>query len=132
MNTLLFINANSYDVEIIKSICCMLVTVTAIIAVCSFLATVLKTLFDWMKSMEIGKKSKDQNGCNESDPEEEKRKFELQKQDRAKALVKDLYEATKGKEQKDLTVTNNLIELFEKIMGYGMNNSNNSTDGEEK
>lgn len=132
MNTLLFINANSYDVEIIKSICCMLVTVTAIIAVCSFLATVLKTLFDWMKSMEIGKKSKDQNGCNESDPEEEKRKFELQKQDRAKALVKDFYEATKGKEQKDLTVTNNLIELFEKIMGYGMNNSNNSTDGEEK
>ena len=132
MNTLLFINANSYDVEIIKYICCMLVTVTAIIAVCSFLATVLKTLFDWMKSMEIGKKSKDQNGCNESDPEEEKRKFELQKQDRAKALVKDFYEATKGKEQKDLTVTNNLIELFEKIMGYGMNNSNNSTDGEEK
>lgn len=132
MNTLLFINANSYDVEIIKSICCMLVTVTAIIAVCSFLATVLKTLFDWMKSMEIGKKSKDQNGYNESDPEEEKRKFELQKQDRAKALVKDFYEATKGKEQKDLTVTNNLIELFEKIMGYGMNNSNNSTDGEEK
>lgn len=131
MNTLLFINANSYDVEIIKSICCMLVTVTAIIAVCSFLATGLKTLFDWMKNMEIGKKSKDQNGCNEPDHKEEERKFELQKQDRAKALVKDFYEVTKDKEQKkDLAVTQNLINLYEKAMGYGVNNSNNSTNGE--
>lgn len=130
MNTLLFINANSYDVEIFKSICCMLVTVTAIIAGCSVLATGLKALFDWMKSMEIGKKPKKPNEGNCPNPKEEERKNELQKQDRAKALVKDFYEATKEKEQKkDLDTAEKLLNLYERVMGYEINKTEH---GKEK
>ena len=130
MNTLLFINANSCDVEIFKSICCMLITVTAIIAGCSVLATGLKALFDWMKCMEIGKNPKKADEGNSPNPDEEKRKYELQKQDRAKALVKDFYEATKDKEQKkDLDTAEKLLKLYEKIMGY---NAKGTDHGEEK
>ena len=127
MNTLLFINANSCDVEIFKSICCMLVTVTAIIASCFVLTTGLKALFDWMKSTEIGKKAKDQNKGNEPNSQEKECKLEMQRQDRAKALVKDFYEATK-----DLTNAKKLMEMYEAVMGYNSNSKNADTNGKEK
>lgn len=124
MNTLLlFINANSCDVEIIKSICSMLVTVTAIIVSCSVLITGLKALFDWKKSkLANGKEAKSENGKT-PDPKDEERKFEMQRQDRAKALVKDFYEVTKDKDQKkDLDTAEKLLKMFEKVMGYNSNN----------
>lgn len=127
MNTLLFINANSCDVEIFKSICCMLVNVTAIIAGCSVLTTGLKALFDWMKSMEIGKNAKDQNEGKIPDSHDEERKHEMQRQDRAKALVKDFYESTK-----DLTKAGALIKMYEGVLGYNSNGTNVDTDGKEK
>lgn len=124
MNTLLFFNANSCDVEIFKSICCMLVTVTAIIAGCSVLVTGLKALFDWMKNMGIGKRPKEQEQGNNSNPQEETLKQELLRQDRAKALVKDFYEVTK-----DLTIAEKLLKMYEDIMNYEMKNKDN---GKEK
>lgn len=119
MITLLFINANCCDVEIFKSICCMLVNVTAIIAGCSVLATGLKALFDWMKSMGIGKRSIEQEKENNPDPQEKIRKQEMQMRDRAKALVKDFYEVTKDKEQKkDLATAEKLLKMYEDIIEY--------------
>ena len=115
MNTLLFINANSCDVEIFKSICCMLVTVTAIIAGCSVLAIGLKALFDWMKSMGVGKKVKEQENMKKLNSQEEERKQELQKQDRAKALVKDFYEVTKDHAPKTI---DDLLKMYKDILDY--------------
>ena len=106
MKTLFFINANNCDVQIVEAICKTVVIVAVIVAVCYFLVQSVRLVFDWMKSLGIG-----------TDSKEKERKYGLQKQDGAKALVKDFYEVTKDKEQKkDFNTTQKLLQLYQEVM----------------
>lgn len=126
MKTLLFIHANNCDVQIVEIICNTVVTMTITIAVCYLAIQVAKFIFDWMKSQEFGKQKEKQNQVEKKDTKEEERKYELQKQDRAKALVKDFFEATKDKDQqKDLQTAQNLLEMYEKVLSGNLKKTNN-------
>lgn len=133
MNTLLLILANDCDVQIVEIVCKTLVLMTVIIAIFCFLVQLSRILLDWKKTkLANDKEAKSENGKTPG-PKEEERKLELQKQDRAKALVKDFYEVTKDKDQKkDLDTTEKLLKMFEKVMGYNSNNTNVDTDEKEK
>lgn len=123
MNTLLFIHANDCDVQIVEIVCKTLVLMTVIIAIFYFFVQLSGIILDWKKTkLANNKETKSENGKT-PDPKEEERKLELQRQDRAKALVKDFYEVTKDKDQKkDLDTTERLIKMYEKVMGYNSNN----------
>lgn len=125
MKTLLFIHANNCDVQIAEIICHTLVIMTITIAACYLAVQVVKFIFDWQKSRGVSK-LEEKDKSDKKDPKEEERKYELQKQDRAKALVKDFYEATKDKDQqKDLQTAGNLLELYEKVLSGNIKNTNN-------
>ena len=50
MNTLLLINANECDVQIVERICCAVIIITIIVAVCCLLLPVVKGFFDLKKA----------------------------------------------------------------------------------
>jgi hypothetical protein len=106
MNTLLFINTNECDVQIVGTICHAAIIVTGIIVGGLIAIPLAKALLEWVKLL-----------GNTPDSKEVERNLELQKLDRAKALVKDFYEATKDKEQKkDLGTAKELLKMYEEVM----------------
>ena len=112
MGTLLFVNANGYDVQIVHIICNMIFKVTLIVAICYFLVQFVKTIYEWKKNSEIGKAS--ENACGNIPNDGEKaQKQEMQKEDRAKALVKDFYEVSDGK---NLETVERLISMYKDIL----------------
>ena len=131
MNTLLFINANFCDVQIVEIICKTVVLMTVIIAVFYFFVQLSRIILDWKKSKLLNEKDvKSENG-EAPDAKEEERKLELQRQDRAKALVKDFYEVTKDKDQKkDLDTAEKLLKMYKTVLGNNLNNTNVNADGE--
>ena len=131
MNTLLFINANFCDVQIVEIICKTVVLMTVIIAVFYFFVQLSRIILDWKKNkLTNEKEAKSENG-KIPNPKEEERKLELQRQDRAKALVKDFYEVTKDKDQKkDLDTAEKLLKMYKTVLGNNLNNTNVNADGE--
>lgn len=133
MKTLLLIHANCCDVQIVETICKTVVLMTVIIAIFYFFVQLSRIILDWKKSKLANEKEAKSEKSKTPDSKEEERKLELQRQDRAKALVKDFYEVTKDKDQKkDLDTTEKLLKMFEKVMGYNSNNTNVDTDEKEK
>ena len=115
MNTLLFINTNECDVQIVGTICHAAIIVTGIIVGGLIAIPLAKALLEWVKLL-----------GNTPDSKEVERNLELQKLDRAKALVKDFYEATKDKEQKkDLGTAKELLNMYKEIMAGNKNMTGN-------
>ena len=125
MNALLFIHANDCDVQIVEIVCKTLVRMTVIIAIFYFFVQLSIIILDWKKNkLTNEKEAKSENG-KIPNPKEEERKLELQRQDRAKALVKDFYETTK-----DLATAEKLMKMYETVLGNNPNNTNINADGE--
>ncbi len=113
MNTLL-INANCCDVQIIEIICKTIVLMTIIIAIFYFFVQLSRIVLDWKKTKLVTNKDTKTEKDKSSDSKEEVEwKLGLQKQDRAKAIVKDFFETTKDKD-----TTENLIKMYKDLMGY--------------
>lgn len=127
MNTLLFIHANCCDVQIIEMLCKTVVLMTVIIAIFYFFVQLSRIILDWKKSKLLNEKDDKSDNGKTPTPKEEERKLELQRQDRAKALVKDFYETTK-----DLATAEKLMKMYETVLGNNPNKINVNADEKEK
>ncbi len=107
------LNAINFDIPLISIIGFCLIVIVYIIARTNYNIKYL----DYMKSCQ-----KEENGDNKNESKNDpaivdQQKIELQKQDRAKALVKDFYEASsKIDKDKSLESTKTLLELYVMIL----------------
>ncbi len=106
--------ACTFDVQIIENICHCIITVAVISAIARCIMKLMEYIHDYKKT--YPKKNNEDNG-NTNNSSVDSLKQEMQKRDRAKALVRDFYDATSNSDkEKDIESTKALLELYNTVL----------------